>query len=470
MKRLFIYVYLYMLVMFLAVNFGIAPVFNQAVQEYFQGQTSPYWRDLISGPYHIIETDLERLPVEQWGRTVESMQRHFAFPIDIKPMDAEQRSEAETLALRRGEIVVQGAGESFQHQIGQSGLILHMGPMPKIESSIPDFKSKLRWIQVLFCVIIVVLFFAFALIWTLPLAKNLNRISTAAASFGQGALDARVKVSKRSSLALLAEAFNRMADRIQELITSHKELTHTVSHELRTPLARIRFNMEMMASAAERTEREKHHDEIRRNVDELDMLVSELLTYARFDRQNFHPQTEVVELGPWLKALTDGYNGDDLMRIDCRINSPDPKVPAQVNPRLLERAVQNLLQNAARHTRQRIHVTLETADNHCLIHVDDDGAGVAETDRRRIFEPFVRLDHPEKAEAQGYGLGLAIVKRVAEWHDGQATVADAPIGGARFTIHWPNSFESSASAVGDRNGLSQRPQKKDSKIDMADGS
>jgi len=458
MKRLFIYVYLYMLVMFLAVNFGIAPVFNRAVQEYFQQQASPYWSDLISGPYHIIETDLERLPVEQWGRTVEAMQRHFAFPIEIKPMDAEQRSEAETLALRRGEIVVQGAGESFQHQIGQSGLILHMGPMPKIESSIPDFKSKLRWIQVLFCVIIVVLFFAFALIWTLPLAKNLNRISTAAASFGQGALDARVKVSKRSSLALLAEAFNRMADRIQELITSHKELTHTVSHELRTPLARIRFNMEMMASAAERTEREKHHDEIRRNVDELDMLVSELLTYARFDRQNYRPQTEIVVLGTWLQELTAAYNDEkDHIRIDCRINSPDPRVPAQVNPRLLERAVRNLLQNAARHTRQRIHVTLETADNHCLIHVDDDGAGVAAADRRRIFEPFVRLDHAEEAEAQGYGLGLAIVQRVAQWHGGQATVENAPIGGARFTIRWPNPFKSSASAAADQDALSPRP-------------
>jgi signal transduction histidine kinase len=457
MKRLFIYIYLYMLVMFLAVNFGIAPVFNRAVQDYFQRQTGPYWHDLISGPYHIIETDLERLPVEQWGRAVEALQRHFAFPIDIEPMDAGQRSEAEALALRRGEIVVQGAGESFKHQIGHSGLILRMGPMPKIESSIPDFKSQLRWLQALFCVIIVVSFFAFALIWTLPFARNLNRISSAAASFGQGALDARAKVSKRSSLSLLADAFNRMADRIQELITSHKELTHTVSHELRTPLARIRFSMEMMASAVEPAEREKHHDEIRRNVDELDMLVSELLTYARFDRRSYHPQTEVVELGPWLKELTAAYNDEnDHIRIDCRINSPDPKVPAQVNPRMLERAVHNLLQNAARHTRQRIHVTLETTDNHCLIHVDDDGAGVAVANRRRIFEPFVRLDHAEKTEAQGYGLGLAIVQRVAQWHDGQATVENAPIGGARFTIRWQNPFKSSVSAVADQNGLSLR--------------
>lgn len=445
MKRLFIYVYLYMLVMFLAVNFGVAPVFNRAVQDYFQRQTGPYWRDMVRGPYHVIESDLEDLPIEKWGPAVKALQRHFAFPIDIEPLDAAQRPEAQALALRRGEIVVTGAGESFEHRIGQSGLVLRMGPMPKIESSIPDFESKLRWLQVLFCVIIVVLFLFFALIWTLPFARNLNRITTAAAALGQGSLDTRAEISKRSSLAPLGEAFNSMADRIQELIASHKELTHTVSHELRTPLARIRFSLEMMGSAVDRGEREKHHEEIRRNVDELDMLVSELLTYARFDRQNYRPQTEVLELGPWLMALTAAYhNENDSISIDCRINSPDPNVPAEVNPRLLERAVYNLLQNAVRHCRQRIHVTLETADNHCLIHVDDDGTGIAESDRRKIFEPFVRLDHTEKSEAHGYGLGLAIVRRVAQWHGGQAMIASAPIGGARFTIRWPNSSKSPA--------------------------
>ncbi|HBB69836.1 MAG TPA: hypothetical protein DCZ89_08605 [Geobacter sulfurreducens] len=70
-------------------------------------------------------------------------------------------------------------------------------------------------------------------------------------------------------------------------------------------------------------------------------------------------------------------------------------------------------------------------------HVDDDGPGVAHGDRERIFEPFVRLDDTREREAEGYGLGLAIVKRVAQWHGGQVMVGDAPIGGARFTLRWP---------------------------------
>ncbi len=439
MKRLFIYVYLYMLVMFLAVNFIVSPVFFGMVEDYFPFEADSYRRDQFRGDFHLIESNLEGLPVEQWGRAVEDLQRHFAYPIVIKPLETGTRLEAEAHALRAGEIVVHGIDENLEHRIGRSDLVLSVGPLPKPEEYIPDLKFKVRLINTLFCALNIILFIAFALIWSWPFARNLDRIGTAATALGRGALDTRVTLSKRSSLFSLAEAFNSMADRIQQLIASHKELTHTVSHELRTPLARIRFNMEIMGTTAERTERDKHHNEIRRNVDELDMLVSELLTYARFDPHNYRPPTELVELGPWLRAFIASYNDEDnCIPIDYRINSPEAGVPALVNLRMLERAISNLLHNAARHCRRRIHVTLETVDSHCLIHVDDDGHGVAEPDRKKIFKPFVRLEHTEKTEAQGYGLGLAIVQRVARWHGGRATVGSAPIGGARFTLRWPN--------------------------------
>ncbi len=446
MKRFFVYVYLYMLIMFLAVNFAVVPVFYRAVQDYFQQPVSLYWSNILRGYFHFIEDDLSRLPVDQWSRAVGDLQHNFAFPLSVIPMDVMQISESEALALGKGEIVVQGADKNFQHRIGQSGMVLQMGPIPHLES-IPGFQSK-QWItQALLSVVVGGLFLVCALIWALPLAKNLKRISTAAAAFGQGALDVRAKVAKRSSLAPLAEAFNGMANRIQKLITSHKELTHTVSHELRTPLARILFNMEMMGPAEKNTEREQHQEEIRRNVDELTMLVSELLTYARFDRENYNPRKELLNLAPWLEELTARWNGEqESIRIDCRINSNTGKVPIQVNPRFLERAVCNLLQNAVRHTRQRIHVTLEAEGNHCTIHVDDDGPGVAQADRQRIFEPFVRLDDTKEREAEGYGLGLAIVRRVAQWHGGQVMVEDSPIGGARFTLRWPKIQQASDAA------------------------
>jgi signal transduction histidine kinase len=440
MKRLFIHVYLFMLVLFLSVTFVVAPIFNWAIEDYFfkAGDLDSYWRDIFRGFYHTIETDLKRLPVDQWEPAIRDLQSHFAYPILITPMASLPLPASEVLALNRGEIVIQSGAVVMRHQIGRSGMLLCMGPVPEI-GDIPDLNSLGNYIQMLFCAVFGVLALFFALIWALPLARNLKRISTATAAFGQGTLEARATISKRSSLAPLAQTFNSMADRIQELITSHRELTHTVSHELRTPLARIRFDMEMMASAQERGQRERHHEAIRRNVDELEMLISELLTYARFDHHNFHLQTEMLDLAPWLIELTAATNNEiGRIRIDCRIDGTDPNVPSQVNPRFLARAVGNLLQNAARYSRQRIHVTLATEDQFRIIHVDDDGPGVAGADRQRIFEPFVRLEDTKSDDADGYGLGLAIVRRVAEWHGGQAVVTDSPIGGARFTLRWPN--------------------------------
>lgn len=441
MKRLFIHVYLFMLIMFLVINFVVVPIFYSVIQDYYfkAGSLDPYWRDIFRGFYHTIETDLKRLPVDQWEPAVKDLQPHFAYPIQITPMASLPLPASEVLALNRGEIVIQSGGVVLRHQIDQSGILLCMGPVPEI-GDIPDLQSIQNYIQILFCSVFVVLGLFFALIWALPLARNLKRISTAAADFGQGALEARATISKRSSLAPLAQAFNSMADRIQELITSHRELTHTVSHELRTPLARIRFDMEMMASARECAQRERHHEAIRRNVDELEMLISELLTYARFDNKNFNLQKEMLDLAPWLIELTAAANHENgHIRIDYRIDGTDPNVPLQVNPRFLARAVGNLLQNAARYSRQRIQVTLATEGQFCMIHIDDDGPGVAEADRQRIFEPFVRLDDSESDDAVGYGLGLAIVRRVVEWHGGQVVVTVAPIGGARFTLCLPNS-------------------------------
>jgi signal transduction histidine kinase len=228
-----------------------------------------------------------------------------------------------------------------------------------------------------------------------------------------------------------------MAARIQELIRSHKELTHAVSHELRTPLARLRFSMEMIATADEPDNREKHLDGMRRDVDELDLLVSELLTYAKLDK-SYRPQMEEMDLGPWLSDLAVVLDAEtSKATIECRISSPDPKVPLLASPRFLERALRNLVQNAVLHANSRIQITLKTVDKQAIIHVDDDGPGIPPADRQRIFEPFVQLDAHRDSDVPGYGLGLAIVDRVANWHGGSVTVSEAPIGGARLSLNLP---------------------------------
>ena len=433
MKRLLIYLYVFMMTVFVVINFFVSPLYWHIVIKSLERQQGVFWADISRGFFHVIEAELNRVSVEDWDASIKTMQSHFSFPLSIVAITSTQLPASERSALTNGEILVKGApGAIFRKQIGDNGLVLTMGPMP-------DFEFNKFLLDLLFSLVVALIFCIFALLVAWPYAKKLRRISIAAESFGNGKLDARANLPPRSSLAHLANAFNSMADRIQELIRSHKELTHAVSHELRTPLARLRFSMEMIASADESDKREKHLEGMRRDVDELDLLVSELLTYAKLDK-SYRPQMEQMDLGPWLTDLAAVLEvKNSKAAIECRISSPNPKVTLLANPQFLERALRNLVQNAARYTNSRIQVTLKTVQSQAIIHVDDDGPGIPLADRQRIFEPFVQLDAHNNPDLPGYGLGLAIVHRVAKWHGGSVTVSEAPIGGARLSLILPFS-------------------------------
>jgi signal transduction histidine kinase len=126
-------------------------------------------------------------------------------------------------------------------------------------------------------------------------------------------------------------------------------------------------------------------------------------------------------------------------RPDCRcsFHVDDPSCSAWFDAKHMGRAIGNLVQNALRCAHRRIHVCLERCDREAVIHVDDDGPGIPEKDRERIFEPFTRLDSSRSRISGGHGLGLAIVRQIAGWHRGSVTVLDSPMGGARFSIRWP---------------------------------
>jgi signal transduction histidine kinase len=103
----------------------------------------------------------------------------------------------------------------------------------------------------------------------------------------------------------------------------------------------------------------------------------------------------------------------------------------------METVLRNLLYNAIRYARKKIRVTFLVQSNAVYsLRVDDDGPGIPEADRERVFGSFVQLGEPSGNKV-GYGLGLAIVKRVAEWHGGEAAVSQSVLGGAVFCIHWP---------------------------------
>jgi len=430
MKRIFISFFLFVVIVFAVIVYVFGPVANRVVAHYLKQQITDYNRDLVKGIFYVVNDDLKQLPEDQWPAYIDQLKPNFGFPVNIKQTGEVEFTPDEQRQLENGLILVREEGKEFFHRIRKTSKLLVVGPVPEIETGL--------WIDILIYGSMIVLLGGLSILWAFPFWKKLRHISQSAVAFGNGDFNSRASVSRRSALEPLADSFNSMADQIQQLINSRKELTNAVSHELRTPIARIRFSMEMLETAPGKQERHHYIGEIQKDVDELDELVAESLAYARFDRDISVVNLKSVEIDPWLADITDkAMRGNTRLHFDYENRLAGKNNAANLDLRYMGRAIDNLIRNASTHAAHRVALILDQEGPDCIIHVDDDGPGIPEADRERIFEPFTRLETSRSRESGGYGLGLSIVDRVVKWHGGQVDVSDSPLGGARLTIRWP---------------------------------
>jgi two-component system, OmpR family, sensor kinase len=239
-----------------------------------------------------------------------------------------------------------------------------------------------------------------------------------------------VATQGQDEVADLARQFNAAASRIEDLVQSHKSLLANASHELRSPLARIRMGLELMgrdaSSAAAR-------HEIARNVAELDQLVDEILLASRLDSPD-------VNVGAMESMDLIGLAAEECSRVDAELDLQGvDALEVQAVPKLLRRAMRNLLENARRYSEGRITLSLAQEGETAVIRVQDEGPGVPPAQRERIFEKFYRL--PGASERSGgVGLGLALVRSIAQHHGGTVVCTDRPDGvaGACFELRVPH--------------------------------
>jgi signal transduction histidine kinase len=193
----------------------------------------------------------------------------------------------------------------------------------------------------------------------------------------------------------------------------------------------------MLQDSSREEDRTRFMQSMNSDIDELDQLVAELLTYARFDRDRPELTFQRQEIEPWLRdAVRQAAMGKDDLRIEFDVSGHELK-HARFDPLLMARALSNLLENAARYAQTRVQVIFSSDDDCFRLIVDDDGPGIPEQERETVFNAFKRLDSSRGRGTGGYGLGLAIAQRISEWHGGEISVVDSPLGGARFKIRWP---------------------------------
>ncbi|MCF6255361.1 MAG: ATP-binding protein [Gammaproteobacteria bacterium] len=392
-------------------------------------------RRLSSSTFSLIEMNLREQPQSTWPTAMADLSQRFNFPVVLLEKSQVELPPTEIDRLENGEIVVQireGNNNEFIYRpIAGSPFVIKLGPFTE-----PLTLSYLQSILMVFLAALVALAVLF---WVFPLWRDLKRLTVSTNAFGRGDFSMRATLSKHSVLLGLAETFNGMANRIQRLISSHKELTNAVSHELRTPLARLRFGMEMLQSSSDEADKKRYIASMNADIDELDQLVVELLTYARFDRDKPELKFQRQDVKPWLTGIIQQIKtGENNLSINVEMTGTNVK-HARFEPRLMARAVGNLLQNAQRYAQGNVSVIFTQDEKNYQIMVDDDGPGIPKSERTHIFEAFKRLDASRDRDTGGYGLGLAIVQRICQWHEGAVMVEDSPLGGARFIIYWPKS-------------------------------
>ena len=381
--------------------------------------------------------DLEHYQGQEPER-LKQLQAYFPFPLQIMPLDKSGLEPDQRARIKRKEVVLAlkegGAARNSSVRIiapsKTAGQVLVMGPM---------FLFDWMPVQLLLIIsalsLLVITSAAYFIIH--PLEKKIKNVEGAARRIGGGDLGARAEVFGRDEVSQLAHAFNSMAEHIQRLIDSQRELTRAVSHELRTPVARIRFGMEMMADTDDVDSRFEQLGQLDGDITELNKLIDEILTYAKLEQGIPVLDFEMVDLGQLLQKVAKETTALGV-KPKISVTLPPEVALAEAEHRYLHRVLQNLAGNAARYARSEVRLSAGIYDNCAYIAVEDDGAGIPEKDRERVFQPFTRLDDSRTRASGGYGLGLSIVSRIAFWFGGQIKVEESPVlGGAKFVMTWP---------------------------------
>jgi signal transduction histidine kinase len=232
----------------------------------------------------------------------------------------------------------------------------------------------------------------------------------------------------------LATTMNRMLERLERAQARQRRLVSDASHELRSPVAAIRQHAEVALAHPDRTTTTELATTVLAEDLRLQRLAEDLLLLTRADEHTLALRRRPVDLDDLVFDEARRLRGVSELRVDTAQVSAGR---VEGDAAGLRRVLGNLGDNAARHADRRVAFSVAERDGVVLLEVDDDGPGVPEAERERVFERFVRLDDARARDDGGSGLGLAIVAELVAAHGGTVTLASSPIGGTRVEVSLP---------------------------------
>jgi len=222
-----------------------------------------------------------------------------------------------------------------------------------------------------------------------------------------------------------ARAFNEMQRRLRRLISDRTQMLAAISHDLRTPITRLRLRAEFVDDAEQR-------GKMLNDLEQMEAMIAATLAFAREDSTDEPRRT--LDLAVLVQSAC-----DDAADVGCDVVYAGPaRASYSGRPLALKRTFTNLIDNAVKYG-GRARVALEATPERFVVAVEDDGPGVPDSEIKRIFEPFYRVETSRSRETGGTGLGLAVVRSIVRGHGGDVTLANRAEGGLRATVTLPRT-------------------------------
>ena len=269
------------------------------------------------------------------------------------------------------------------------------------------------------------------------MTSPLRDMVAAAAAMARGDYGRRVTASSRDEGGELARAFNAMAAQLGEVDRVRRELVANVSHELRTPISALQAVLENLVDGVEPADPETLRTMLRQ-AERLGTLVTQLLDLSRLESGTVPLQRQSFELRPLLEGAADETRLHTT-DIAVAVSVEPPGATADGDPERVHQVVANLLENAVRHSPPGATVALRATRDRSgvTIEVSDEGPGISEEERSKVFERFYRADSARSSKDGGAGLGLAIARWIVDLHGGDIRVEPRQPHGCRMVVELP---------------------------------
>lgn len=272
------------------------------------------------------------------------------------------------------------------------------------------------------------------------ITRPLESIRNTAEQIASGDFKAEVEpklLNRKDEIGSLSRTASQMGQTIDLALEAHKRLLSDVSHELRSPLTRLSLANTLLTK---RLGEQPESHRIEREVEELNGMIEQLLSLSRMQLTPEQERQPVAILAVLQRCLSDAefsYPNIEL-RLNNRLEDTE-EAWAKGSGELLTRAVQNVLNNAARYCRKQIRIDLKELPTSWLICIEDDGEGVPEAELGKLFVPFYRPEFARQRDKGGTGLGLAIVEQAIQFHGGEVKAERSELGGLAIQMTLPKA-------------------------------